>query len=83
MKGIYPHGKGYRVRKYGAHLGCYLTYEEALKVATEAQEYRELEPYHKSKKSMGKVCIDKKRAETKVEVLGRAREVCMRSGGIK
>ena len=39
MKGVYKHGKRYRVRKYGAHLGCYDTIEEAEQVALEAEQY--------------------------------------------
>jgi len=39
MKGVYKHGKAYRVRKFGAHLGCYDTIEKAEQVALEAEEY--------------------------------------------
>lgn len=41
MKGIYPQGKRWRVRKYGYHVGVYDTKEEAIKVA-ESEDMKQL-----------------------------------------
>lgn len=38
MKGVYKHGKRWRVRKYGVHLGCYSTKIEAEIVAIDAEK---------------------------------------------
>lgn len=39
VRGVYPHGKRFRVRKYGVHLGVYDTIEEANQVAKDAEEF--------------------------------------------
>lgn len=44
VRGVYQHGKRWRVRKFGAHLGCYDTIEEAVNVAIEAEEYHYSNP---------------------------------------
>ena len=36
MKGIYPHGKKFRVRKYDRHIGVYDTQEEAIEAVIRA-----------------------------------------------
>lgn len=41
MKGIYPNGKRWRVRKYGYHVGVYDTKAEAIAVA-EAEDEKQL-----------------------------------------
>lgn len=33
MKGVYKHGKKWRVRKYNCHIGVYNTYDEAVESA--------------------------------------------------
>lgn len=54
MKGIYPKGKRWRVRKYGYHIGVYDTYAEALSVAKieddKQEKFRYMQQYLESKK---------------------------------
>lgn len=38
MKGIYTHGKKFRVRKYNRHIGVYDTHQEAIEAVIRADE---------------------------------------------
>ena len=54
MKGIYPHGKRWRVRKYGNHIGIYKTYAEAEEVVRFEDEkqlkFKYMQQYVEAKK---------------------------------
>ena len=40
IRGVYPHGKRFRVRKYGSHIGVYDTRDEAEQVAVKIDNER-------------------------------------------
>jgi len=40
IRGVYPHGKRFRVRKYGSHIGVYDTRQEAESVAQKIDNER-------------------------------------------
>jgi len=54
MKGVYPHGKRWRVRKYNCHIGVYDTYAEAVASAKseelEQVRFKQMQQYLSSKK---------------------------------
>ena len=54
VKGIYPHGTGFKVRKYGFHIGVYPTLSEAEEAVRNAEQEHEvsmhLDRYSESKK---------------------------------